>query len=266
MVKQLAANGQSASAALQTFLAQQDEDANRPLLVRALLLRAALIALDRLPQLAVESSVRHFFCEAFRFIANTGRVSSVVFRPDRDDDARGLCRIAILERYPAGQLDWEVSGVPRSYLLKVPVADLPKVLYFIAAKLHGFAPCFYCHVGIRRYRLLFVERENDRSYYRMAKSMELQPTIKGVVTASWFHSSETHRVSPHLAWTTKTPCENGALITTIGLAGPKAGFSEGSRERQELYEQGKYAPKLGLIIWPRKHVLTWAARHPELAT
>ena len=82
--------------------------------------------------------------------------------------------------------------------------------------------------------------------------------------ASWYHSPETIRVSPHLAWTNRTPTENGALLTDIGPANPEDGFLVGSRERQQLFEAGQYRPTTGLLIWPRQELLAWAAANPEL--
>jgi hypothetical protein len=81
--------------------------------------------------------------------------------------------------------------------------------------------------------------------------------------ASWFHSPDTFRVSPHLAWTNRTPTEHGAVLTTIGPARPDDGFLVGSRERHRLFHQGTFRPATALLIWPRDALLSWAAAHPE---
>lgn len=265
LVEQFAANRPSAVAALRRFLAQDDLDVNAEPFVRTVLIQAGLGALDRLAALPVDASVKRLLCDAFRLIAKPGRASPTYFRPDQDETARGLCSFVLLKRFPAGQLDWDVSGLPRSDLLKVPPRDWARVLYWVAVKLGGFAPCFVAHTGVRRYRLVFLERESNRSYYKMAKSMRLEPAIRGLIVASWFTAPETARASPHLAWTTRTPCEHGALLTTTGLAHPDSGFLIGSPERRELYEKGEYVPHVGLLIWPRRDLIAWAESHPEFA-
>ena len=166
-------------------------------------------------------------------------------------------------RFPAGQLDWEVSGLPRSYLLKMPARDLPRVIRTVLVDMRGLRPCYVGHMGVRRYPLLFVEAESHRSYHRMAQSMALQPDVKGLLMTAWFHSPETIRVSPHLAWTNRTPLAHGAVLTDLGPAGPRDGFLTGSPDRQRLYDAGQYRPTIGVIIWPRPALLAWAAAHPE---
>jgi hypothetical protein len=95
--------------------------------------------------------------------------------------------------------------------------------------------------------------------------MAMQPEVKGLLVASWYHSEETIRVSPHLAWTNRTPAAHGAIITHIGPAGAGDGFLVGSPDRRRLFETGDYRPTVGLVIWPRRNLLAWAEGHPEFA-
>jgi hypothetical protein len=227
------------------------------------LLRSALSSLERLDTLSVAMSVKMLFCDLFESLGRAAPQSAALFRPDLHYSGRAYCSLAVLERYPAGQLDWEVSGFPRSWVAKVPARDLPALFSTLVFRLGGFKPFFFAHMGLRRFTLVFTERENNRSYYRMAKSMELQPHIRGLLASAWFYSPETARVSPHLAWTCKTPAEHGALVTTVGPADPSSGFLEGSRERRELFERGEYKPRLGLVAWPRRGLIEWANTHPE---
>jgi hypothetical protein len=130
----------------------------------------------------------------------------------------------------------------------------------------GFAPALFPHVGAhpKKSRLL-VEKEVDKSFYRMAQSIELQPEMKGLVASSWLHSPDTHRVSPHLAWLNKTFQNNGAFICVMGAASVDSGVFHRSPERRKLYDAGQFKPTTGLILWPRRNMLEWAAEHPELA-
>jgi hypothetical protein len=236
----------------------------RALAVRDDLLRGALDALHRLPRLAVAPAVKARLCEVFRGFCDRPRADDDPrFRPDLSFHGCALAACATLSRFPAGQLDWQVSGLPRSYLLRMPARDLPRVLRTVLFGLRGLRPCYVAHMGVRRYPLLFVEAESHRSYHRMAQSMVLQPQVRGLLMEAWFHSPETLRVSPHLGWTNRTPLANGATLTDLGPAPAHAGFLTGSPERERLYERGEYRPTVGLVIWPRPALLAWAAAHPE---
>ncbi len=260
-VRQYAVSARSASAALGHL---PPHGPARARAVREDLLRTAIVALAQLPQWPVAPAVKLRVCDVFRLFCETPR-SDVDnrFRPDIDYHGRALAACATFTRFPAGQLDWEVSGVPRSYLLQMPFRHLLRVGRTIAFAMRGGRPCYVGHMGVRRYPLLFVEAENHRSYHRMAQSMALQPDVKGLLMTAWFHSPETIRVSPHLAWTNRTPLANGAILTDLGPAGPDDGFLTGSPERRRLYEAGLYRPTVGVIIWPRPALLAWAAAHPE---
>jgi hypothetical protein len=107
------------------------------------------------------------------------------------------------------------------------------------------------------------ERDWDASILLMAKSIQLQPGIKGILTGSWFYSPETHRVTPHLAWTTRIFLDNGAFMTDIGPAQPDAGFQQGSTHRQELYLSGQYKPTETILLWPRKDILAWLEKRSQ---
>jgi hypothetical protein len=242
-----------------------DDARDRMNAVRRALLVAALGAIDRLDGLPVSTSVKLRFCEIFQRLCRPPRGLDPTLRPDRDFQGRALAQCTLLRRFPAGQLDWEVSGVPRSYLVRIPWRDIPRVLGAVASRTRGLRPMFVAHMGLTRYSLLFLEVESLRSYYRIAESMALQPEIRGLMMASWYHSVETIAVSPHLAWTNRTPLSYGAVLTHIGPASPDDGFLVGSRERQRLFDSGRYRPRTGMLIWARRDLLRWAAAHPEYA-
>ena len=256
-----AAGAAAADRAFQRLGLQEDEA--RATLARRALLGAAMHSLARLGAAPLSPAVKARCCRVFRQFCDRPRPADRRFRPDLFEESRALAACARLRRFPAGQLDWDVSGLPRSYVLKCRPADLPRVLRTIVFRLRGLRPCFTPHMGVGRYPLLFVEAESNRSYFRMAESMALQPAVKGLVMAAWYHSPETIRVSPHLAWTNATPLAHGAVLTEIGPAASDSGFLEGSDERRRLFECGAYRPTLGLVIWPRRDLLAWAGAHPE---
>jgi hypothetical protein len=236
----------------------------RALVVREDLLRGAIEALGQVTDLPVAPAVKIRICDVLRMFCEAPREDRELrLRPDLGFHGCALAACALLARFPAGQLDWQVSGLARSYLWRIPFAHVPRFLRMLVRDLGGRQPCFVAHMGVRRYPLLFVEAESHRSYHRMAQSMTLQPEVRGLLMEAWFHSPEAIRVSPHLAWTNRTPLAHGATLTDLGPAPPQSGFLTGSPDRQRLYEAGAYRPTIGLIIWPRPALLAWAAAHPE---
>lgn len=234
-------------------------------LQRVLLLRAALASLEKLNNLPVEASVKRLICEEFEFFAKPSAHEMSLFVP-KNYSFHALCKIAVLERFPAGQFHWEISGFPRSWLLKVSPATLPQVVYFLCAELGGFAPCIVPHMATRRKNpLMLIENESDKSWFRMASSAQLWPGIRGLVASSWLHSPDTFRVSPHLSFINKAFAESGALVTVMGKADESAGYLAGSAQRRELYNAGKFKPTLGLVLWSRQQMKEWVRAHPELS-
>jgi hypothetical protein len=232
-------------------------------LERLLLLRAALDALPRIASLPVSDDVQRLFYEAFDYVAVPPRGAAF-------DAARGrfiaLCKLTSLRRFPAGQFHWEMSGVPRSWLLKARGRDRWTLLWWMATRFKGFGPVFFIHVNAnRKNRHVLTEQEADRSYFRMARSIALQPEVKGLVASSWLNSPDTSSVSPHLEWMNRTFKDNGALVVTIGPADPDCGVLTRSPERKKGFEAGTFKPTVGLVIWPRDAMLAWAAAHPDFA-
>jgi len=233
-------------------------------LERFLVLKAAVRSLDELDTMRVSAAVKQLFCEEFMLFAQPDEATKARLCIEHDGFT-ARCKFASLRRFPAGAMDWEISGLPKSYLARVAPASLPQAAYFVAAKMRGFAPAFFIHLGAhpKKSRLL-IEKEVNKSFYRMAQSIELQPEMKGLVASSWLHSPDTHAVSPHLAWLNQTFQNSGAFICVMGAASPDSGVFHRSPERRKLYEAGQFKPSTGLILWPRQKMLEWAAQHTEL--
>lgn len=177
-----------------------------------------------------------------------------------------LAKVATLRRFPAGQFDWEPSGLPRSWLPRIrPARALLRTLGWVASgPTRGFGPAFFIHMGTRSRNYALLETEALRSYHRMAQSLALQPRMKGLIASSWLHSPDTFAITPHLAWLNRVFIEHGAIVATMGPADPQSGVLHRSPERKRAYEEGRFTPTLGLIVWPREAMLAWAAAHPEL--
>jgi hypothetical protein len=230
---------------------------------RVLLLDAALRSLDQLPHARLDPSTQALLGDQYELFADPGLEWIHRFDP-ASYSYRVYAGMSLLERFPAGRMDWEVTGVPRSWLWKIPRRDLPRVLGTIVAELRGFKPVAFAHLGYQQTpSVTFEESDVRASYVRMARCLALRPELKAIISESWFYSKETHRVSPHLSWTTRLFEENGGILSDLGKSPEGAGFLANSRQRRKLYESGDYKPTQGLIIWPRRAVLEWLSKQPD---
>lgn len=259
-----AAPSQEAIRSLVARLAAAGLDPTSAAVERCLLMRTAIASLPTLPAIPVCESVKVMFCEEVQSWTRlaAGEKGGFGVGTSRFVD---MSLLASLRRFPAGQFDWVRGGLPLSYLLSVRPRALPRALYVAAVQLRGRAPMFFTHYGYRRLGQGLSEPEANRSYYRMACSMALQPDIKGLVASSWFRSPDTHRVSPHLAWVNTVVIENGGFAAVRGPADVNCGVFVRSETRRRLFERGEFTPTIGLVLWPRKAMLRWAEAHPELA-
>jgi hypothetical protein len=221
------------------------------LLGRWILAQAALQSLDRIAELPVDPEVRQLILQTYQTIAEPG---DALFLP-RSQEFREMAELALLLRFAAGQMHWNISGIPRSWPLKMNWRDALRTVG-VVSRMGGWAPCFEAHLPTRSPFLL--EREYKRSFIRMAFSMELQPGVRGIISASWLHSEETLRISPHLNWINQLFLDNGGLLVHMGLAPPNSGFLVGSHQRRQLYNHGLYRPRLAMLVWPRSEFVKWA--------
>lgn len=234
-------------------------------LERIVLLRAAVAAAGRVPTLPVDDGVRRLFFDEFRIFAAPSARQRPLLKLGTAT-FRAACELARLVRFPAGQYHWDVSGLSRRMLLKVPPLELPRVLYFLARRMRGVAPAFFPHVnGFRRNPFVWVEAESNRSFHRMARALALQPQMLGLVTHAWLHDPDLHVVSPHLAWINRVFLDNGGLVVANGSAARDKAVLANNAARKQAVEDGQYRPRYGLVLWPRAAMLDWAARHPEFA-
>jgi hypothetical protein len=245
-------------------LVTRAEGVDSCLVERFLLIAASVQTLDHLVDAPVSDSVKQLCCDEFQFFANPDGQSVPRFAAGRPSFAE-MCKTATLRRFPAGQFDWEVSGISKSDLLRVETRALPRTLAFVIFKMRGLWPVFFSHLNPRRKNRSLDEVEASRSYYKMAKALELQPAVKGFGACSWFRSPATHRVSPHLAWMSRVFLENGGLVVEGGRVDPDCGVLYRSATRKQLYDAGRFTPRVGLVMWPRNAMIAWAKAHPEYA-
>lgn len=228
---------------------------------RVLLWHAARHALPKLPSLLIDDSVRKRLEQDLNQLhAMKGPLevgSSQFVR---------AAKMATLRRFPAGPMEWELSGIPRSWFLKASFLDNLRLLKFVLFRLGGRGPCFFMHVApAPRNRALTVPKEVLRSYYRIARSMELQPEVRALVAYAWFHDPAAVRDYPHLEVLNEPYLKHGGLITLFGEAPLDSGVLQGNAQRREDYIAGKIRYRYGHAVWPRNAAIQWAKAHPELA-
>ena len=230
-----------------------------------LLLLAALEGVPRIPALRMNEDAHRLIGEAFSFFAQPDARSLHRLRCGTPDFA-SMCKVATLRRFPAGQFEWELSGLPRSWLAKVDRASLPRLARTILFELRGFKPLIFPHfAACGKRRIVLREDAVKRSFHRMAMAMEVQPEVRGFLAAAWFLSPDALKVNPQLAWFLPIFQDNGGLVTTMGeveLGGRQLGTKP---ELKEQYERGEFRPRLGVVVWPRRAMLEWARRNPDLA-
>ena len=173
-------------------------------------------------------------------------------------------KMATLRRFPAGPLEWEVSGIPRSFFLQAAFPANVRLAAFVSLRVRGLVPCFFTHVAPSpRNRGLSVPKEVFRSYYRMAPSLELQPQARALLAHAWFHDPAAVRDHPHLETLNRPFVSHGGLITLLAPAPPSSGVLERNSKRSEDYLAGRVQYRYGFAIWPRDAAIRWAKAHPE---
>lgn len=179
-------------------------------------------------------------------------------------------KMATLRLFPAGPLDWVVSGIPRSFILEAArsagALDCVRLIWFIATRLRGFSPCLFFHVApYPKNRALVLEKEVLKAYHRMARELACQPRMRAIVGHAWFFDSAALRDQPHLEPLNRPFITEGGMIALLGPAPPESGVLEGNAARKQEYLAGRLQYRYGLAIWPRDAALRWAKAHPELA-
>lgn len=228
---------------------------------RYAVLQACLIALPRLASLPVHDSVIREFCATIRRIAFQPQIWIRNFDHESDQFVE-LARIVTLRRFHAGQSSFDIMATPRQLLLRVHPLALPGLLREIFVGLGGHGPIVMPHLNHWRANpTMLLRQENERAMLRIARSIERQPSIKGLVAISWLYSISVGEVSPHLAWVRNFYVENGAYLVDMHLSPKRSGFLIGSQKRRRLYDEGKFRPRETLVLWRRQDILAWAENY-----
>jgi hypothetical protein len=223
---------------------------------------------EKISTLPVPHSVRELIRQQFKVFRQSpgGPGPSLAVDAEENDPFISACKICTLRRFPAGPLDWVVSGLPRRWFFQMPFGDLPRALNFIFREFGGIKPAFYVHVAHPpRNRALVIPKEVRRAYFRMAQSLVLQPEIKGIMCATWLHDPTAVESYPYLAALNEPYLtQGGRLVTSLGPAPVSSGFLKFNSDRREQYQRGELKLKSVLAMWPRKAAIAWAEQNRNL--
>jgi hypothetical protein len=205
--------------------------------------------------LRVDEEVRALLYDEFHFIGLPTRRHRHVLQPGTQPFA-AQARLLTFRRLPAGQLHFETSGFPRSWLRNVPLRKLPGTASYLA-KMRGFAPLYETHIATRwTVPVVLLPDEDIKSCRRIARTMALNPKIRGLMSSSWMNDPALAVIDPHLAWRFDR-LGHGAFLTTIGPAAADSGAASGNPQRAKLIEQGEWQPQTGVMLWRRESFLKW---------
>jgi hypothetical protein len=152
------------------------------------------------------------------------------------------------------------AGIPRSLLFSVGPKQFFKLLWLIVVRCGGRQPFFALHA-----HTLALDDFNPEgwiaSYHRLADLLELNPEVRGWMSASWFLDPALESISPRLAHLRKVPLENGAgLLFVCRHPDGRSGALSKSPTRRRLFADGCYVPATYMRVWPRKAVIAWSRR------
>lgn len=176
---------------------------------------------------------------------------------------REFAKMVTGRRFSAGLFHWDIRGVRRGWLVKVPARDLVGFGRSLA-RMGGLGPVMFPHINPRRASPHLAEPAISASLAAMAETFERWAELRGFAAASWLRSPDTHRVSPRLAAVNAPIVAGGGFVTTVGHAPHDCGAFESSPTRAQLYRSGAFTPTIGLVLWPRRNMLRWWRTHPEL--
>jgi hypothetical protein len=229
---------------------------------RWLLVRQGLDAITSPPMARLANSARRLTCDVIVSLAQDDPwfhanvlASNVRFRE--------LAKIVTGRRFCAGLFHWEECGIRRRWLFKVPPRDWMQFAGTVL-KMGGFGPTMFLHLNPRRGSPHLCEPDISRSLAALAESLDRRTDLRGIAAASWIRSPDTHRVSPRLAAVNAPILAGGGFVTTVGVAPADCGVFANSGHRQRLYQEGKFTPTIGLVLWPRDAVLRWWRAYSSL--
>jgi hypothetical protein len=171
---------------------------------------------------------------------------------------KATLRILALRRIPAGMYDLEVSGIPRSLVLRQRPRHALRLLA-VVVRAGGFSPFFTQHLVDHRLRQ-FSPAERDAFLGRVGALLRRRPEIRGLLSTSWYNDPALARIRPQLAYLREGFERLGGALFRIGTTPDVVQDAMAfSFERRRLVESGRYVPTAYLGVALRPALLPLAA-------
>lgn len=149
------------------------------------------------------------------------------------------------------------SGIPRGMLLKGDLAQRLGLLRTVILDTGGFHPLLELHAHPDSLERFHPEGWIE-TYHRLAEILALNPSYRGVMASSWFRDPALSSISPKLSYLRDYPLRHGArmFLTAMDAEGTSGALAR-SPTRQRLFREGRYVPKIFMMIWSRRALLDW---------
>lgn len=221
-----------------------------------------LRGIAKLSRSSLPGEIKNFVWQEFVSILSRVEAGEWVGLVSPTDHPFHVYRRCLVRTIPVGIYYFEYSGIPRINLLKCPLKERPRLVHFLATRMHGFAPTIEMHLPqLERGR--FTREQVAQSYKLIASVLSSDPVLRGISGSSWFYDPEVARISPHLGFIRELIEENRGLIHRLGPSAiAVTGAIATSSKRRRLYEEGRYLPIDYARYWARDDVIRWAqGRH-----
>ena len=211
---------------------------------------------DRLPP-SVIGLYEDFWARLANFLTATAG------QPYDDDYFAKDVRYALGLTVPCGalQIDLSYSIGPKIILRDLQRSKSPRAgLAYLGSQ--GWGRWYNDHLDLRA-----MEEFNPSGwtacFTRIAETLALNPTVRGVTGISWFYDPKVAEIRPKLAYVQVTQTQSGAFLANMGTdAHHIENATVRSAVRLRLYNEGQYLPTCYLLAWPREALLDWAQRLP----
>ncbi|MCP4221576.1 MAG: hypothetical protein GY765_43530 [bacterium] len=227
------------------------------------LLTASLIALvpgkplfSRLPEDIRDICILNF-TRILKTIKGRAKKGLCLYSSEKFVKNLGVCRLHII---PLGAQKVYSGTMSHGIIVRDGVGQFLKALKMVLFETCGFKPIYRMHTDSRDRDLMkeFNPEGWERFFRRTAELLKLHPEIKGVCGSSWFFDPVVMEISPELAYLRETTERIGARIFYQGSTeGAVKDALFMSAQRQKLYEEGKYQPKIYTMVLPRKKLIKW---------
>lgn len=216
-------------------------------------------SLNRLKEQIIPGTILNLYHEWFERVIDDFSMQTDEYYHYKNDPFLKDFGVCSLRMIPVGG-PWilEKSGIGIRFLFNGGLKQFVGGLRFLVSKAGGLKP-FYCLHLFDRLIDKFNPKERKKCFMRIGALLRLVPEIRGVLGRSWLYDPTLERVSPRLAYVTRSMTDYGAQVFRIGTTQDDIDNAiRKSSTRRELYRQRKYVPTSYLIIWPRRDLIAWA--------